>query len=103
MHPHYGAGVVVGRHLRPSAGEASRDYLEIRIEHEDMRVLVPENAVDRIGLRAVIDSEMLAEVCNVLREAPLPVLRPWSARQKSYRRRMADGDVLEIAQRSFAT
>lgn len=87
----------MGRHRRPSAGEAPRDYLEIRIEHEEMRVLVPENAVDRIGLRAVIDSEMLAEVCGVLREAPLPVARPWSTRLKSYRRRIADGDVLEIA------
>jgi CarD family transcriptional regulator len=95
VHPRYGAGVVTGRQ-RCITG-ASRDYLEIRIEHEDMRVLVPEDAVDRVGLRSVMDDGMLSEVLGVLRETPLPVARPWNARHKSYRRRMADGDVLEIA------
>jgi CarD family transcriptional regulator len=96
VHPHYGAGVVTGRPSRAVTGEV-RDYVEIRIEHEDMRVLVPADAVDRVGLRSVIDDGMLSEVLGILGEAPLPVARPWNARHKSYRRRMADGDVLEIA------
>jgi RNA polymerase-interacting CarD/CdnL/TRCF family regulator len=34
---------------------ALREYVEIALEHAHMRVLVPEDAVGRVGLRSVID------------------------------------------------
>jgi CarD family transcriptional regulator len=96
VHPHHGAGVVVGRQRRGLRGE-SREYLVIRIEHAQLRVLVPEDAVDRVGLRPVMEGQVLSDVLHVLEERPHPMLQPWSARSKDYRARLADGDVLSVA------
>ena len=39
-----------------------REYLTIRIEHNDMTVQVPAENAEKVGLRTVIDEDMVTVV-----------------------------------------
>jgi CarD family transcriptional regulator len=56
VYPHHGAGTVVKRERREILGE-TREYLTIKILHNDMTVNVPADNAERVGLRKVIDEE----------------------------------------------
>ena len=54
VYPHHGAGVVMKKETKDLLGE-KRDYLTIKILHNDMTVMVPCENAHRAGLRRVID------------------------------------------------
>ena len=61
VYPHHGAGTVVKREKREVLGE-KREYLTIKILHNDMTVNVPADNAERVGLRKVIDEEAVKKV-----------------------------------------
>jgi CarD family transcriptional regulator len=96
VHPHHGAGVVISRGPRGLLG-ATRDYLEIELAHHSLKIMVPCDCASRVGLRAVMDRQRLRRIVEVLEEEPEVVSENWSARQKRFRTKLKDGDVLELA------
>ena len=58
VYPHHGAGTVVKKETREVLGE-KREYLTIQILHNDMTVNVPCDNAEKVGLRKVIDEEMV--------------------------------------------
>lgn len=97
VHPHHGAGLVVGHRRRHPLGAAARDYLEIELAHSSTRISVPCDAVRTVGLRAVVGVHRLRQIVDVLEGDQEAVPVNWSARQKHYRARLKGGDVLELA------
>jgi CarD family transcriptional regulator len=65
VYPHHGAGTVVKKEKRTILG-AEREYLTIKILHNDMTVNVPAENADKVGLRPVVDEDMVEEVLEVL-------------------------------------
>src|SRR4029079_13963161 len=65
VYPHHGAGTVVKKEKRTILGQ-EREYLTIKILHNDMTVNVPAENAERVGLRKVIDEEMVEQVLEVL-------------------------------------
>ena len=61
VYPHHGAGTVVKKEQREVLGQ-KREYLTIRIEHNDMTVQVPAENAEKVGLRTVIDEDMVTVV-----------------------------------------
>ena len=68
VYPHHGAGTVVKREKREVLGE-KREYLTIKILHNDMTVNVPAENAERVGLRKVIDEEAVKKVVKYLTPA----------------------------------
>ena len=68
VYPHHGAGTVVKKETR-TVLKQQRVYLTIKILHNDMTVNVPAENAERVGLRKVIDEEMVEEVLEVLHGA----------------------------------
>jgi CarD family transcriptional regulator len=98
VHPHHGAGVVVSRsQRRPLGGGIPENYLEIELAEPSLRIIVPCDAAESVGLRAVIGERRLRRVVEVLEGEPGPVVENWSARQKGYRAKLKGGDVLDLA------
>lgn len=96
VHPHHGAGVVVGCERRVLLG-CARDYLEIELEHHALRILLPCESAQAVGLRRVIDRRGLARIFAVLQDESDIVPPTWSARQRHYRGKLKEGDVFELA------
>ena len=59
VYPHHGAGKVLKKEMKEVLGE-NREYLTIKILHNDMTVMVPCANAGKAGLRRVIDEETLS-------------------------------------------
>jgi len=53
VYPHHGAGKVLKKEKKEMLGHV-REYLTIKILHNDMTVMVPSDSASRAGLRRVI-------------------------------------------------
>ena len=97
VYPHHGAGTIVKREQREVQGEM-REYLTIKILHNDMTVNVPADNAERVGLRKVIDEEAVKKVVTYLTSGGTEMPKNWNRRFKHNRDKMKTGDVFELAE-----
>ena len=97
VYPHHGAGTVVKKESREVLGQ-KRDYLTIRILHNDMTVQVPAENAEAVGLRPVIDEKMVEVVVKALKGGGTQMPKNWNRRFKHNRDKMKTGDILELAE-----
>jgi CarD family transcriptional regulator len=97
VYPHHGAGVVLKRESRDMMGE-SKDYLTIKILHNDMTVMVPCENAQVAGLRRVIDEDAVRRVIDVLTGEVSEMPKNWNRRFKYNREKIKTGDVYELAE-----
>jgi CarD family transcriptional regulator len=97
VYPHHGAGTVVKKEKREVLGE-TREYLTIKILHNDMTVNVPTDNVEKVGLRKVIGEEMVKVVLKALTAGGTQMPKNWNRRFKHNRDKMKTGDILELAE-----
>ena len=97
VYPHHGAGKVLKKEKKEMLGE-KREYLTIKILHNDMTVMVPSDSAGRAGLRRVIGEEEVERVLAVLRDDMSQMPKNWNRRFKHNRDKMKTGDVFELAE-----
>jgi CarD family transcriptional regulator len=97
VYPHHGAGKVVKKEQKEVLGE-TREYLTIKILHNDMTVMVPCVNAGKAGLRRVIGEEDVARVLSVLRDDVSQMPKNWNRRFKHNRDKIKTGDVFELAE-----
>lgn len=97
VYPHHGAGKVLKKEMREVLGE-KRQYLTIKILHNDMTVMVPCENAGKAGLRRVIDEEAVEKVLGVLRDDVSQMPKNWNRRFKHNRDKIKTGDVYELAE-----
>ena len=97
VYPHHGAGTVVSKDVKLVLGE-EREYLTIKILHNEMTVNVPTDNAEKVGLRWVIDQEMVEVVVKVLLGGSTEMPKNWNRRFKHNRDKMKTGDILELAE-----
>jgi CarD family transcriptional regulator len=97
VYPHHGAGTVVKREKREVLGE-KREYLTIKILHNDMTVNVPSENAEAVGLRKVIGEDMVKVVVKALTGSGTQMPKNWNRRFKHNRDKMKTGDILELAE-----
>jgi CarD family transcriptional regulator len=97
VYPHHGAGTVVKKEKRTILG-TEREYLTIKILHNDMTVNVPAENAEKVGLRRVIDEEMVEQVLEVLHGSGTKMPKNWNRRFKHNRDKMKTGDIFELAE-----
>jgi CarD family transcriptional regulator len=97
VYPHHGAGVVLKKETRQLLGDR-RDYLTIKILHNDMTVMVPCENAGRAGLRRVINEAEVKKVIRVLTDEVSDMPKNWNRRFKYNREKIKTGDVFELAE-----
>jgi CarD family transcriptional regulator len=97
VYPHHGAGTVVKKEKREVLGE-KREYLTIKILHNDMTVNVPADNAEACGLRQVIDEDMVKKVTKALTSGGTAMPKNWNRRFKHNRDKMKTGDIFELAE-----
>jgi CarD family transcriptional regulator len=97
VYPHHGAGTIVSKDVKLVLGE-QREYLTIKILHNEMTVNVPVDNAEKVGLRWVIDQEMVDVVVKVLLGGSTEMPKNWNRRFKHNRDKMKTGDILELAE-----
>jgi CarD family transcriptional regulator len=97
VYPHHGAGKVLGKEEMEMLGER-REYLTIKILHNDMTVRVPTENAALAGLRRVIDEDTVKKVLEVLQDEVSEMPKNWNRRFKHNRDKIKTGDIYELAE-----
>ena len=97
VYPHHGAGKVCAKEMKEVFGER-REYLTIKILHNDMTVMVPTENATLAGLRRVIDEETVQKVLDVLRDDVSDMPKNWNRRFKHNRDKIKTGDIYELSE-----
>jgi len=97
VYPHHGAGQVLRKELKEVLGER-REYLTVKILHNDMTVMVPTENAALAGLRRVIDEDTVEKVLAVLRHECSEMPKNWNRRFKHNRDKIKTGDIYELAE-----
>jgi CarD family transcriptional regulator len=97
VYPHHGAGTVVKKEQREVLGQ-KREYLTIKILHNDMTVQEPSENAEQVGLRRVIDEVMVEKVLKALQGSGTVMPKNWNRRFKHNRDKMKTGDIFELAE-----
>jgi CarD family transcriptional regulator, regulator of rRNA transcription len=88
---------VEGKEEMEMLGER-REYLTIKILHNDMTVKVPTENAALAGLRRVIDEETVKKVLDVLQAEVSEMPKNWNRRFKHNRDKIKTGDIYELAE-----
>jgi CarD family transcriptional regulator len=97
VYPHHGAGQVIKKEAKEILGEV-RQYLTIKILHNDMTVMVPCENAGKAGLRRVIDEDTVKKVLAVLSDDVSEMPKNWNRRFKHNRDKIKTGDIMELAE-----
>ena len=96
VYPMHGAGEIAGIEDCEVLGEG-RSYYVLKMPLGNMKVMIPTDNVDSIGLRDVISSEDVEKVKDVLTDAPERVMGSWNKRFHANLERMKSGDICDVA------
>ena len=97
VYPHHGAGQVLKKEVRKMFG-AEREYLTIKILHNDMTVMVPCENAAKAGLRRVMDMETVERVIACLEDEVSEMPKNWNRRFKHNRDKIKTGDIYELSE-----
>src|SRR6476469_4864732 len=97
VYPHHGAAIIEGKEKRVFDGQKT-DYFVLRITYGDLKVSIPVDKADEIGLREVIKDEEVEEVFAVLRKKEARMPTNWSRRFKNHVEKLKSGDIYQVAE-----
>jgi CarD family transcriptional regulator len=97
VYPHHGAAIIEGKEKRVFDGQKT-DYFVLRITYGDLKVSIPVDKADEIGLREVINDEEVEEVFAVLRKKEARMPTNWSRRFKNHVEKLKSGDIYQVAE-----
>lgn len=96
VYPMHGAGTIEGVEEREILGKTHRYYV-LRLPIGDMKVMIPVDNTEGIGLRDVIGSEEVDKVMVVLKQECTAMSTNWNRRYRSNLEKIKSGDVYEVA------
>ena len=97
VYPHHGAAIIEAKEKRAFDGKKT-DYFVLRITYGDLKVSIPVDKADEIGLRDVINDEEVEEVFAVLRKKEARMPTNWSRRFKNHVEKLKSGDIYQVAE-----
>jgi len=96
VYPMHGAGIIEGVEEKEILGE-TRKYYVLRLPLKNMKVLLPVDNIDQLGLRNIINADQVAGVFGVLEEDISAMPQNWNRRYRSNMEKVKSGDIYEVA------
>ena len=96
FYPMHGAGVIDGIESNEVAGMKSSYYI-LKLPMGNLKLMLPVDNIEQLGLRNVIGKDKIAEVSTVLRDKPEITQGSWNKRFQAILDRMKNGDILDVA------
>lgn len=96
VYPMHGAGVIESVEEKEILGERRKYYI-MRMPIGDMKVMIPLDQMDDIGIRKVIDSEEVKNVLDLLSSDTTSMHKNWNRRYRANMDMIKSGDIYELA------
>jgi CarD family transcriptional regulator len=97
VYPHHGAGVVEKVEERDVEGERKR-YFILSMCRGDLKITVPEESTENVGLRGIIGKGEVKSVFEVLHQGQSQMPTNWNHRYKKNRDKIRSGNVYQVAE-----
>jgi CarD family transcriptional regulator len=98
VYPAHGVGEVLGIEKREILGTKQEVYV-LKILDNGMKIMIPTNKVDLVGLREVIPRNKVKDVYKVLKEKGVAVKsQTWNRRYREYMEKIKTGSIFDIAE-----
>ncbi|MBS3898593.1 MAG: CarD family transcriptional regulator [Dethiobacter sp.] len=97
VYPMHGAGVIEAIEEKEILG-AWKKYYIMNIPIGDMKVMIPLDNVDQVGLREVIDGEGVEQVFSILRDNHSKMSTNWNRRYRANMEKIKSGDIFKVAE-----
>lgn len=97
VYPMHGAGVIVDIENVEILGEKRRYYI-MKMPIGDMKVMVPVDSVEDIGIRQIVSEEDMKKVIKILKGNKSEMSQNWNRRYRANMNRIKSGDIFEIAE-----
>lgn len=97
VYPHHGAGVIEEISERLVQGETKK-YFVLRMNKGNLKVMVPADNYQQVGLRTVISREEVDKVFDILSGEMSPMPSNWNHRFKKNREKLKSGDIFQVAE-----
>lgn len=96
VYPMHGAGIIEGIEEKEILGE-KRKYFIMRMPIGDMKVMVPVDNIEEVGVREIINSSELDRVISILKGNKTAMPQNWNRRYRINMDKIKSGDIFEIA------
>ena len=98
LYPMHGAAIIKNVEQHQVNGKPV-NYFVLDMLLSDMKVMIPQANVDKIGLRPIVNKSVLPEVEEVLKARPENVMKriTWNRRYNLYVDKMKTGDIFQVA------
>lgn len=99
VYPMHGAGMINAVEKRDDASGRVVEYFILNMLLGDMKIMIPTENVEQVGLRHVVDEKQLSDIENILTARPENTMKciTWNRRFNLYLDKMKSGDALEVA------
>lgn len=98
VYPGYGVGQIKAIESKEISGNKLTFY-SIRIIDSGMKILVPTENAESVGLRPIITKDEAQKVIGILKERDVKVdNQTWNRRYREYMEKIKTGSVYEIAE-----
>ena len=96
VYPMHGAGIIEDIEKVEILGE-KREYFIMRMPIGNMKVMVPVDSIEEIGVRQIADENDMEKVVKILRGSKSAMSHNWNRRYRANMDRIKSGDIFEIA------
>ena len=98
VYPTQGVAEVIGVEQKEVSGRVMRFY-SLRLLDTGLKILVPVDKAEQVGLREVIGERQISEVFEILREKDIPVdKQTWNRRYRGFMEKLKTGSLYEVAE-----
>jgi CarD family transcriptional regulator len=97
VYPMHGAGIIEQIEEKQILGEVRKYYI-LKVPCGDMKIMIPIESCQEIGVRAVISAEQINEVIRVLSADTTEMSSNWNRRYRENMDKLKTGDIYSVAE-----
>lgn len=96
-HPMHGAGII-DEVVHKRINGTERDYYVLKLPVGDMKVMIPVDGCDNIGVRPVVNAEEARNVISQFGEIEISLTQNWNKRYRENMLKIKSGNLLDLAE-----
>ena len=98
VYPAHGVGVIETIESQEISG-CRQDFYIIRILDNNMKIMIPTQNVDSVGLREIIGQKEVPKLYSILKKRDVVIdNQTWNRRYREYMDKIKTGSVFEVAE-----
>ena len=97
LYPMHGAGIVETIEEKEILGDL-RKYYVLKVSWGEMKLMIPVDTSDEIGVRYIISKEDIERIVDVLKAETSEMPGNWNRRYRENMDKLKTGDVLQVAE-----